>query len=61
MGNKVIELQDYKPHRYSEVICIKCHHRYICVRPEIVLLKDLECENCGKGFIIETGEILDVN
>jgi len=45
------------PHKYSEVICIKCFHRYICVRPVGVLLKNLECETCGRGFIIETGEI----
>jgi hypothetical protein len=44
---------------YSEVICIRCCKRWICVRPERTLLKDIECPNCGKGAVIETGEVLD--
>jgi len=30
----------------------------LSVRPESVKLKDLECPNCGKGFMFETGESL---
>ena len=43
----------------SEVICIKCHKRWICARPQEVLLKNIECEKCGQGHVIETGEILN--
>ena len=50
-----------KPYRVSEVICVRCGKRWICVRPEGTLLKYLECENCGAGYVIETGQILDVD
>ena len=40
----------------SEVICIKCFKRWIAVRPEATKLRDLECENCGAGYVIESGE-----
>lgn len=49
-----------KPHSVSEVICVKCGKRWVSVRPEGTLLKRLECENCGAGYVIETGQILDV-
>lgn len=59
----MIDLNKYReektPHKVSEVICVKCYHRYICARPVNVLLKNLECEKCGAGFIIETGENID--
>lgn len=47
------------PHAVSEVICVKCHRRWIAVRPELTLLKDIECPTCGAGFVIETGEMFD--
>lgn len=53
---KVREMSDYKPHIVSEVICIKCFKRWIAVRPEATKLRDLECENCGAGYVIESGE-----
>jgi len=59
----MIDLNKYReektPHKVSEVICVKCYHRFISVRPVNVLLKTLECEKCGAGFIIETGENID--
>ena len=48
------------PHKYSEVICVKCGHRWIAVRPAGTLLKSLECAGCEKtGFAIETGEVME--
>lgn len=47
------------PHVVSEVICVKCGKRWIDVRPETVLLKDMECPNCGAGWVIETGQTLE--
>lgn len=49
-----------KPYSVSEVICVKCGKRWVSVRPEGTLLKKLECENCGAGYVIETGQILDI-
>jgi len=47
-----------EPHEVSEVICIRCGKRWISARPEDTLLKDIECPNCGAGFVIETGQDL---
>lgn len=61
--SEVIYLDSYRdsklPHVLSEVICIKCRSRWIAVRPANTLLKDIECNNCGPGFVIETGQNLD--
>ena len=48
------------PHLISEVICVKCGKRWIAARPESTRLKQLECENCGAGFVIETGEVVEL-
>ncbi len=55
----LIHIEEHKPHNVSEVICVRCGKRWISVRPEDVLLKDLECPNCGKGYVIETGEVVN--
>ena len=52
----IIPIETAMPHKVSEVICVKCGYRWISVRPECTLLKDLECPNCGQGYVIETGE-----
>jgi Zn finger protein HypA/HybF involved in hydrogenase expression len=52
---------DDTPCKFSEVICLKCLHRQISVRPVGTQLKQLQCAGCGEhGFIIETGEELKV-
>ena len=56
---KAIELDAYRPHKVSELICVKCGKRFIGCRPEGTRLKDIACEECGPGYIIETGEELD--
>jgi hypothetical protein len=57
--NNVIDISKYKPHKVSKVICLRCFKRWIAVRPVDILLEDLECSECGKGFIIETGEEIE--
>lgn len=55
-----ININDNKPHKVSEVICINCQYRWIAVRPTATLLKELECPNCNnQGYVIETGEIME--
>lgn len=58
---KIINIEEKLPHKVSEVICVKCGRRGIAVRPVGVLLKDMECAECGCGFIIETGEEIDTD
>ena len=56
-GAKIINIDDARPHKVSEVICVKSGHRWIAVRPEGTKLRDLECPNCTKqGYAIETAE-----
>ena len=54
--NTTTDINDYRPHTYSEVMCVKCLSRWIAVRPTGTMLKELECTNCGRGYVIETGE-----
>lgn len=55
--SKIIDINENKPHKVSEVICIGCCKRWIAVRPQGVLLKELECPQCHTiGRVIETGE-----
>jgi hypothetical protein len=56
---KITNIEARKPHTVSEVICVKCGKRWISVRPEGTLLKDIECENCGAGYVIETGQVIE--
>ena len=57
--NNIINIDDHLPHITSVVICLKCLNRWIAVRPVKTKLSDLECANCGQGYVIETGEIID--
>ena len=53
----ISSIDDARPHKVSEVICVKCGHRWIAVRPEYTKLRELECPNCHlQGYAIETGE-----
>lgn len=56
---KVIDINENQPHAVSEVICVRCCRRWISVRPEETLLKNIECPNCGEGAVIETGQPVD--
>lgn len=50
----------YDEYEIAELICLKCKKRWIGVFPTTLLLKDIEC-TCGeKGYVIKTGQSLDV-
>ena len=55
----IVDIEEYTPHEVSEVICVKCCHRWISVRPKGTLLKNIECPNCGKGYVINTGQSVE--
>lgn len=60
-GAKVTNIDDARPHKVSEVICVKCGHRWLADRPETTRLKELECPECHRqGYAIETGETNNV-
>ena len=58
---KIHYIEETQPHKVTEVICVKCLRRWICVRPVGVLLSQLECQNCGSGYVIETGEVVETD
>ena len=57
--DRVINLDDFRSSYLAEVICTKCLHRWIAVWPVGIWLKDLECPNCGPGYVIKTGQDLE--
>lgn len=58
--NNVVDIWEREPHMVSEVVCLKCLHRWIAVYPERTLLKQIECGRCGGvGFVIKTGQELE--
>lgn len=56
---KLIDLDENRPHKVSEVVCLKCLHRWIAMRPVGTLLKELHCPKYGWQCAIETGEEID--
>ena len=56
---RTISIEEGIPHKVSEVICVRCGKRWIAVRPASVRLSELECPNCGQGYVIETGETIE--
>lgn len=58
-GMAIDYIDDYRPHKVSELICVKCGKRFIGCRPVGLKLKDIDCEDCGPGYVIETGEVFD--
>jgi hypothetical protein len=55
-----IEKDEKKPHIVHEAICLSCLHRWIEVRPQGTLLKDLECPHCKNiGGVIATGQEIE--
>lgn len=57
--SKVTPIEANMEHTVSEVICLRCLSRWICVRPSSVLLKEIECSCVNTGYVIETGQSLD--
>ncbi len=56
---EIVSNEEYLPHEVSEVICLKCLHRWIAVYPSQTLLKELECQ-CGEiGFVIKIGQPIE--
>lgn len=54
--DNVIELDAHRPHVTLEVMCAKCFHRYQAVAPHDLPLKKYDCEKCGPGYVIATGQ-----
>lgn len=52
--------EENTPHIVQEVVCLKCLHRWIAVMPKGTLLKDLECKCGNVGYVIATGQDLEV-
>lgn len=57
---EIIDINKNQPHAVSEVICVRCCKRWISVRPNETLLKQIKCPNCGKGAVVETGQPIEI-
>ena len=56
---RIAKIEEKMPHKVSETMCWYCGHRWIAVRPVGVLLKQLQCPQCGvQGGAFETGEVI---
>lgn len=54
--NMIEDINKNLPHEVSELICLKCLHRWIGVYPKVTPLKDIVCV-CGEsGYVIKTGQ-----
>ena len=51
-------IEENLSHEISELICLKCFHRWIGVYPERTCLKDLVCKCGSVGYVIKTGQTL---
>ena len=59
--SNIINIEENEEHVTSEVICVKCYHRWLAVRPYDTLLKCLECPECHTvGTVIETGQDMTI-
>lgn len=57
MGD-VVDIENYIPHYPFEAMCMRCFDRWIAVVPAEILLKTLHCEQCGPGYVIDTGQYI---
>ena len=57
--DNIFVIKDCMPHVMQEVICVKCCKRWLAIEPQELRLKDYECDVCGKGFVIKTGQELE--
>lgn len=56
----ILDFNADKPHEVSELLCVRCLKRWIGVYPAGLLLKEIECPNCGEaGGVIKTGQELE--
>lgn len=56
-SRNLVDITAKSPHNVGEVICVKCHHRWVAVWPVGTYLKQLECGGCHEqGYVICTGE-----
>lgn len=60
MVDNIIDINANSPHVSQEVICVQCHHRWIACAPVELWLKNYECPDCGHGYVIKTGQPLDI-
>ncbi len=52
----VTNIDDHRPHRTFEALCVKCLDRWISIARMGVPLKDITCAQCGAGFVVNTGQ-----
>jgi len=55
---EIFYIENFIPHHPFEAMCVKCFSRWIAVVPDETILKTVECENCGPGYVVDTGQYI---
>ena len=58
--SKIVDIEANLTHEVAELMCLRCHDRWIGAYPQKLLLKDMECKCGAKGLIIKTGQTLEM-
>ncbi len=57
MGD-VSYMETYIAYHPFVAMCVNCYRRWIAVVPDEIILKTVECEACGPGYVIDTGQYI---
>lgn len=58
MSDNILYFENYMPHHPFEAMCMACFKRWIAVVPDEIILKTVACEDCGPGYVIDTGQYI---
>lgn len=58
MKKVITDIEENLENEVSELICLKCLHRWIGVYPVSTPLKELECKCGAVGYAIKTGQTM---
>ena len=59
-GFEIVDIHKNAPHDAIEAMCVRCHHRWVAVFPNSTMLKELDCDNCGPGYVVNTGQVFEL-
>lgn len=59
MPDNVVDIEAFLPHEVTELICLRCRHRWISVHRTNTNLREYQCPRCRRrGTVIHTGQRL---
>jgi DNA-directed RNA polymerase subunit RPC12/RpoP len=59
LPDNVVCIEAYLPHEVTELVCLRCRHRWISVHRTNTNLREYRCPRCRRmGMVIHTGQTL---